>query len=191
MLDAMIASALKKLLNTQSNFRKRVSVEEQRAQKHDRPLRGRQIAFMIYEYSRATSAYETVQGLSTLFAISLQNDDLQDFDVRSGHVLLSVIEMPSDVILEGLYKSKLGNYVRLRTVMALYDQETMRTKEPNHQLKTAVKLHIDHMMRTRNIRVQSDVVERGSLTKSQKRKHSLRLVEVGGVSSVEGTWTVF
>ena len=28
MLDAMIASALKKLLNTQSNFRKRVSVEE-------------------------------------------------------------------------------------------------------------------------------------------------------------------
>ena len=27
-LDAMIASALKKLLNTQSNFRKRVSVEE-------------------------------------------------------------------------------------------------------------------------------------------------------------------
>ena len=41
MLDAMIASALKKLLNTQIHFRKRVSVEEQRAQKHDRFLRGR------------------------------------------------------------------------------------------------------------------------------------------------------
>ena len=36
MLDAMIASALKKHLNTQSNFRKRVSVEEQRAQNSDR-----------------------------------------------------------------------------------------------------------------------------------------------------------
>ena len=44
MLDAMIASALKKLLNTQIHFRKRVSVEEQRAQKHHRFLRGRQIA---------------------------------------------------------------------------------------------------------------------------------------------------
>ena len=40
LFDAMIASALKKLLNTQSNFRKRVSVEGQRAQKYDRFLRG-------------------------------------------------------------------------------------------------------------------------------------------------------
>ena len=42
MQDAMIASALKKLINTQSTFRKRVSVEEQRAQNSDRFLRGRQ-----------------------------------------------------------------------------------------------------------------------------------------------------
>ena len=56
MLDAMIASALKKLLNTQIHFRKRVSVEEQRAQKHNRFLRGRQIAYMIYQYFRATGA---------------------------------------------------------------------------------------------------------------------------------------
>ena len=76
MLDAMIASALKKLLNTQTHFRKRVSVEEQRDQKHDRLLRGRHIAYMIYEYFRATGAYEAVQGLSTLLAISLQNDDV-------------------------------------------------------------------------------------------------------------------
>ena len=40
MLDAMIASALNKLLNTQSNFRKIASVEEQRAQNSDRFLRG-------------------------------------------------------------------------------------------------------------------------------------------------------
>ena len=40
-LGAMIASALKKLLNTHVHFRKRGSVEEQRAQKYDRFLRGR------------------------------------------------------------------------------------------------------------------------------------------------------
>ena len=39
-LDSMIASALEKLPNTQVQFRKRVSVEEQRAQKYDRFLRG-------------------------------------------------------------------------------------------------------------------------------------------------------
>ena len=48
MLDAMIASALKKLLNTHVRFRNRVSVEEQGAQKYDRFLRGRQVAYMIY-----------------------------------------------------------------------------------------------------------------------------------------------
>ena len=42
LLDAMIASALKRLLNKHSHFRKRVSVEEQRAQKYDQFLRGRQ-----------------------------------------------------------------------------------------------------------------------------------------------------
>ena len=37
-------------------------------------------------------------------------------------------------------------------------------------MKTAVKLHIDQMMRTRNFRVLSDVAERRSVTKSQKVK---------------------
>ena len=72
MLDAMIASALKKLLNARSNFRKRVSVEEQRAQNSDRFLRGRQIACMIYKYFRATEAYEEVQGLANMFTMTLQ-----------------------------------------------------------------------------------------------------------------------
>ena len=59
-----------------------ISVEEQRAQKYDRFLRGRQIAYMIYEHFRATRACEAVQGPPNLFSISLQNDDVQDFDVR-------------------------------------------------------------------------------------------------------------
>ena len=104
--DSMIASALKNLLNTQSNFRKKVSVEEQRAQNSDQFLRGRQIAFMIYEYFRATRAYEKVQGLADMFTMTLQNDDVQDFDVRWDHAPLTVSEMPSDAIPEGLYKSK-------------------------------------------------------------------------------------
>ena len=171
-LDAMIASALKKLLNTHIHFRNRVSVEEQRAHKSDRFLRGRQIAFMIYEYSRASGACEAVQGLSDLFTTSLQNDDVQNFDVRRDQAPLSVSEMPSDVILEGLYKSKFQDSVQRQTVLALYDQETAwNDGQPNHsRLKTAVKLHIDQMIRTRNVRVRNDVVERGSVTKSQKGK---------------------
>ena len=79
-----------------------------------------------------------------------------------GSCTITVSEMPSDPILEGLYKSKLQNSARLQTVMALYDQEVARNNwNPNYQqLKTAVKLHIDQMTRTRNFRVRNDVVER-------------------------------
>ena len=144
MLDAMIASALKRVLDRHVRFRRRVSVEVQRAQKYDRLLRGRQIAHMIYQYFRATGAHEAVQGLSKLFSISLQNDD----DVRWGQALLS----PTEMVLEGLYKSKLKDSVQLQTVLALYDQETVRNNEkPSYsRLKTCVRLHVDQTMRTRN-----------------------------------------
>ena len=90
--------------------------------------------------------------------------------MRWDHAPLTVSEMPSDPILEGLCKSKLQNSAQLRTVMALYDQEFARNSgTPNYQqLQTAVKLQNDQMMRNRNFRVRSDVVERGSVTKSQK-----------------------
>ena len=49
MLDAKIASALKKII-TDQYFRRRVDVERQNAQKYDRFLPGRQTAYMIYEH---------------------------------------------------------------------------------------------------------------------------------------------
>ena len=93
----------------------------QRAQGYDRLSRGRQIAYMIYEHCRATGAYEALQGLSDLFNILLQNDDVQDFDVRWDQDLLSASETPTEMILEGLQKSKLQVSVQLQTVLALYD----------------------------------------------------------------------
>ena len=52
-LDAKNASALNRIIhNTQ--FKRKVSLEEMKAQKEDRFLRGRQIAYLIYEYFRFT-----------------------------------------------------------------------------------------------------------------------------------------
>ena len=59
MLDAKIASALNKIISS-SHFKKYVSLEEQKAQKEDRFLRGRQIAFMIYDFFRVAGADDTV-----------------------------------------------------------------------------------------------------------------------------------
>ena len=51
-LDLMMASVLKRCYDEQTHFRKKISVEEQRAQKDNRFLRRRQIAYLIYEYFR-------------------------------------------------------------------------------------------------------------------------------------------
>ena len=45
-LDAKITSALNRIVHN-SHFRRRISLEEQKAQKEDRFLRGRQIAYLI------------------------------------------------------------------------------------------------------------------------------------------------
>ena len=48
-LDARIASALNKIIHN-SHFKRRISLEEQKAQKKDRFLRGRKIAYLIYDH---------------------------------------------------------------------------------------------------------------------------------------------
>ena len=54
-LDARIASALNKIIHN-SHFKRRISLEEKKAQKQDRFLRGRQIAYLIFDYFRVTGS---------------------------------------------------------------------------------------------------------------------------------------
>ena len=76
-LDARIASALNKIIHN-SHFKRKISLEEQKAQKQDRFFRGRQIAYLIYEYFRVTGANDSVENYADLFTFSLRNDDIQD-----------------------------------------------------------------------------------------------------------------
>ena len=62
-LDARIASALNRIMQN-TRFKKKVSLEEQKAQKEDRFLRGRQIAYLIYEYFRVTGANDSVENFA-------------------------------------------------------------------------------------------------------------------------------
>ena len=49
LLDARIAPALNRITQN-TRFKRKVSLEEMKAHKEDRFLRGRQIAYLIYEY---------------------------------------------------------------------------------------------------------------------------------------------
>ena len=116
----MIASEMKKLHNTHV-FRKRASVEDQRAQTYDRFSHERQIAHMIFEHFRAIGACEAAHGLSQICSVHVCRMRRPQFDVRWDQGSSSASDTPSDVILEGLY-------VQLQTVLTLYDQETVRGK---------------------------------------------------------------
>ena len=125
MLDAKIASARNKIIK-KSQFKKKVSLEEQEAQKEDRFLRGRQIAFMIYDYFRVTGDHHTVLYYADLFSVTLRDDNIQEFDTRWDEVLLSMSKIPSDEILESLCKLTICETEQLKTVLELYDVEFTR-----------------------------------------------------------------
>ena len=121
-LDVKVASALNRII-FDTQFKTKVSLEEQKAQKEDRFLRGRQIAYLIYEYFRVTGAHDSVENYADLFTIVLRNDDIQEFNSKCDGILLSMTKIPSDDILEGFYKLRIRESEKLKTVLELYDLE--------------------------------------------------------------------
>ena len=157
-LDAKIASALNRIIHN-TKFKRKVSLEEQKAQKEDRLLRGRQIAYVIWEYFRVTGANDSVENYADLFTISLRNDDIQEFDSNWDGILLSMTKIPSDDILEGVYK--------LRT----RESEKQKKAGPNyHRLKTMVQRGIEQNLRIKNFEGRNGNFETSAVVKSQGTK---------------------
>ena len=83
-LDARIASALNKIIHNSHFKRRRISLEEQKAQKQDRFFRGRQIAYLINDYFRVTGIHDSVENYADLFTASVRNDDIQEIRFEVG-----------------------------------------------------------------------------------------------------------
>ena len=147
-LDARIASALNKIIHN-SHFKRRISLEEQKVQKQDRFLRGRQIAYLIYDHFRVTGIHDSVENFADLLTISLRNDDIQEFDSKWDGILLSMTKIPPDDILEGLYKLRIRESEKLKTVLELYNMEIHQKKAgPDyHRLYTMVQRSIEQNLR--------------------------------------------
>ena len=176
-LDARIASALNKIVHN-SHFKRRISLEEQKAQKQDRFLRGRQIAYLIYEYFRVTEANDSVESYADLFTISLRNDDIQEFDSKWDGILLSMTKIPPDDILEGLYNLRIRESEKLKTVLELYDLEIHHKKlgPDYHRLKTMVKRSIEQEIRNENFGARNGSYERNAVVKNQGTKQRVQRI---------------
>ena len=100
--------------------------------------------------------------------VSLQRDDIQDFDKRWDQAPVSC---NGHTQVESLYKMKIRESVQLQTALAMYDQEIDRDRAvPSYQgLKT---IHIDQMVLSRNFKGRNERIETGVLLKTQKGKNA-------------------
>ena len=73
-----------------------------------------------------TGTHETILNFNDLVKVELRGDDLQDFDTQWVEVSISIREMPSDSILESLYRTQLKKSEELKTVLAMYDMELLQ-----------------------------------------------------------------
>ena len=169
--DAKIASALNRVIHN-TRFKKKISLEEMKAQKEDRFLRGRQIAYLIYEYFRVTGANDSVENYADLLTIVLRNDDIQKFDSKWDGILLSMTKIPSDDIWEGLYKLRIRESEKLKTVLELYNMEIHQKKAgPDyHRLKTTVTRSIEQNLRIKNSEARNGYYETNAVVKNQGTK---------------------
>ena len=151
-LDARIASALNKIIHN-SHFKRRISLEEHKGPEAG-PFPSRQTDCLLdlRVHFRVTGSHDSVENYTDLFTIVLRNDDIQEFDSKWDGILLSMTKIPHDDILEGLYKLRIRESEKLKTVLELYDLETHQKKlEPDyHRLKTMVKRSIEREIRNKN-----------------------------------------
>ena len=153
-------------------------MEEQKAQKQERLLRGRQIVYLIYEQFRVIRTHDFVENYTDLFIIVLRNDDIQEFDSKWDGILLSMTKIPPDDILEGLYKLRIRESEKLRTVLELYDLETHQKKlgPDYHRFQTMVKRSIEHEIRNKNFGARSGTFEKNAVVKNQGTQQGVQRI---------------
>ena len=81
-------------------------------------------------------------------------------------------QIPSDEILESLYKVRIRESEKLKTVLELYNME-IHQKEAGpdyHRLKTMVKRSIEHSLRTKNFEARNGNYETSATVKNQGTK---------------------
>ena len=83
-------------------------------------------------------------------------------------------QIPSDGILEGLYKLRIRESGKLKTVLELYDLEIHQKKAgPDyHRLKTMVKRSIEQNLRIKNFEARNGNFETSAVVKDHRMKQS-------------------
>ena len=88
-------------------------------------------------------------------------------------------KIPPDGILEGLYRLRIRESVKLKSVLELYDLEIHQKLGPDdHRLKTMVKRSIEQDIRNKNFGIRNGNVEKNAVVKNQGTKQRVQRILV-------------
>ena len=96
-----------------------------------------------------------------------------NFDSKWDEILLSMSKIPSYNILEGLYKLRIRESEKLKTVLELYDLDIHQKKvgPDYHRLKTMVKRSIEqHLREARNVKFETSAVVKNQRVKQREQR---------------------
>ena len=87
-------------------------------------------------------------------------------------------KIPHDDILEGLYKLRIRESEKLKTVLELYDLETYQKKlgPDYHRLKAMVKRSIEQEIRNKNFGARNGNFEKNAVVKNQGTKQRVQRI---------------
>ena len=87
-------------------------------------------------------------------------------------------KIPHDDILEGLYKLRIRESEKLKTVLEVYDLETHQKKlgPDYHRLKAMVKRSIEQEIRNKNFGVRIGNFEKNAVVKNQGTKQRVQRI---------------
>ena len=138
----------------------------------------KRLTYLTYDYFRVIGIQDSVENYADLFTISLRNDDIHEFDSKWDGILLSMTKIPPDDILEGLYKLRIRESEKLKTVLELYDLEThlKKLEFDYHRLKTIVKRSIEQEIRNNNFGSRNGNFEKNAVVKNQGTKQRVQRI---------------
>ena len=113
--------------------------------------------------------YWTMQICSLLLFVTIM---FRNSITRWAEVLLSMSKIPSDDVLESLFKLRIRESAQLKTVVESYDMEIhQKILMPNKKkLKTMVKRSIDQKLRLRIFDAKHRKIETGAVVTSRTKK---------------------
>ena len=106
--------------------------------------------------------------MQTYLQLFFGNNDIQGFRSKWDEILLSMTQIPSDDIFESLYKLRMRESEKLKSVLELYNMEIHQKKAgPDcHRLKTMVKRSNEQNLRMKKFEARKGNYETSTVVKN-------------------------